>query len=246
MSRRAARARRARSREDLACDEVCGDSPREIVERDVASTKKFSWVPYEAPLPSTLFLYSATGSALSRKRGGGATSDDIPRPVPRDRVARCRHLGAGVFGVGVIHVEAGAIAEHDVEVRRILPRASAAAIVRPRGGLVRQQVGMRGGTIPAVSALVVQGILAPVIPRGGRGRGRLPISRDEHAAQQDGVRARVARIRDPVFGLDSRNAHVSPDRDRAPRRRGPRSVPPRTRRRPARSVCRALLRRSRP
>ncbi len=45
---------------------------------------------------------------------GGLGHDPLPGLVPQHRVARVRHLGGGVLGVGVVDVEARAIGEDDV------------------------------------------------------------------------------------------------------------------------------------
>ena len=80
--------------------------------------------------------------ALAGGGGRRTPSDLVARAIPHDRVPRVRHLRTRVLGVGVIDVEARAVAEHGVEVGRILPRTAPAAQgyaeIRARGASVRR------------------------------------------------------------------------------------------------------------
>ncbi len=125
--------------------------------------------------------------------GAGAreVQDPLPGPVPDHAVARIGGLGRGVLGMGVVHVEAGAVGEDQVDEARLFLR----------GYLLVLHV--------LEPARVAQRALRLVVPADAGGAVGL-VGVDQQQRGQNWIEVRLVLDRDAVLGLDPhhlRNRH---------------------------------------
>ncbi len=123
--------------------------------------------------------------------------DALAGAVPDDGVARIRRLGTGVLGMGVVHVEAGAVGQDQVDEARLF----------------------LGGALLFLHVLEAPGIpqrtLCLVVPSHARAAIGL-VGVDQQQGGQDRVEVRLILDRDPVLGLDAhdfRDGHAVPSNE---------------------------------
>ena len=152
-----------------------------------------------------------------------APGDHLARSIPQEGVARTQGFGRGVFGVGVVDVQARAVGEHSgrrCRQGKLLGRGACDALGAARRRevvrIVREERRVDGRARHAHAAQVIERILARVVPAHdtrplGRSPGArdLPVGGDDAGGQGDRVRPGVTRAVHAVLGFGSDDAFAA-------------------------------------